>query len=64
MPSATTEPVPVIVEFAATGVPAVKVTAPPVTEIGEVIDRVLTSAVLEARVQVETPIGLVAEHVL
>lgn len=58
--SATTGPVPVMVELAAIGVPASNTTVPPVLLIGAVIERVLVSAVDEASVHVETPEALVA----
>ncbi len=44
VPSATTGDVPVIVEFAATAEPAVKVTVPPVLTTGVAIASVLISA--------------------
>jgi hypothetical protein len=62
VPSASTGLVPVIVEFAATAEPAVKVTVPPALTTGVAIESVLTSAVVEARVQVETPDALETEH--
>ena len=43
-PSAATGPVPVMVEFAATTVPAVKTTVPPVLETGVTRERVFVSA--------------------
>jgi hypothetical protein len=52
-----------MLEFEATGAPAVNVTVPPILEMGDVIDNVLTSAVFEARVQLDTPRVLVAEQV-
>jgi len=52
---AVTGPVPDIVEFPATEVPAVKVTVPPDLENGDVILRVLTSAYVDAKVHWETP---------
>ena len=55
VPSATTGPIPVMVEFAATGTPAVKVTEPSALETGVAMERVFVSAVEEARVQVEIP---------
>lgn len=54
-PSATILLVPLIVELAGTGAPAVKVTVPSDLLTGEVMVSVLTSAVSEARVQLETP---------
>lgn len=61
-PSATTGPVPVIVEVAATGEPATKVTLPSVLFTGDVMARVFISAVVEASVQVETPDASVTEQ--
>lgn len=57
---ATTGPEPVMLELAAMGVPASKTTVPPVLLIGAVMESVFVSAVVEARVQVETPDALVA----
>ena len=64
VPFATTGLVPVIDEFAATAEPAVKVTVPPDFTTGVAIDKVLTSAVFEVSVQVETPKELDTEHAL
>ena len=61
-PLATTGLVPVIVELTATTEPAVKVTVPPAFTTGVAIDRVLTSAELDVRVQVETPEALEREQ--
>jgi hypothetical protein len=61
-PSATTDPVPVIVEVATAGLPATKVTFPPVSTIGVAIDKVFTSALVELNVHVETPEAFVLEH--
>jgi hypothetical protein len=58
-PSATTGLVPVIVEFAATGVPAVKTTVVPVFITGVRRFSVLVSAVSDLSVQVEIPLALV-----
>ena len=44
-----------MLELAATGVPAVKVTVLPVLITGVAIESVLTSALVEVSVQVETP---------
>lgn len=63
-PSATTGPVPVMVELAATGVPAVKMTDPSLLAIGVTIARVLVSALVELRVQVASPDAFVAEQTL
>lgn len=56
--SATTGLVPVIVEVAATAAPEVNVTVPPVTDVGTVMLRVFTSAVVDCIKQVETPLAL------
>lgn len=61
-PSATTGVVPVIVEFAATGDPAVNVTVDPALTNGVAIERVLISALREVRVHVEIPAALEEEH--
>src|SRR5207247_1201088 len=61
-PSAVTGVVPLIVEFPADAAPAVNVTAPPVTDTGDVIDNVFTSAFVDASVHVATPDTSVAEH--
>jgi hypothetical protein len=58
VPFAVTGPVPLIVELAATGAPAVNVTVPPVTTTGVTSDKVFISAVVEARVQLDTPDAL------
>ena len=63
LPSATTGPEPVILELTATGVPAVKVTEPPVLITGVAMDKVFTSAVVESSVQVEIPDVFEIEHV-
>ena len=63
LPSATTGPEPVMVEFTATAEPAVKVTVLPVLITGVAIERVLTSAFVEVIVQVETPVASVTEQV-
>ena len=62
-PSAVTGPVPVMLEFAASAVLAWKVTVPPLKLIGVATWRVLTSALVDERVQVETPDEFVAAHV-
>lgn len=61
-PLATILLVPVMFEFAATGVPAVKVTVPSVLLTGAVMASVFTSAVSDERVQVDKPELSVAEH--
>ena len=62
-PFATTGPVPVIVEFPAATAPAVKTTEPSALFTGEVIDKVLVSALDDASVQVEVPVASDAEQV-
>jgi hypothetical protein len=62
VPSATTDPVPVMVEFAAIADPAVKVTVPSALTTGVRIESVLTSALVEASVQVEIPEASETEH--
>lgn len=52
-----------IVEFATTGAPAMKVTVPPVMTSGLVSESVFVSARSDFSVQVETPEAFVAEHV-
>jgi endonuclease/exonuclease/phosphatase family metal-dependent hydrolase len=59
---ANTEPVPVIVEFAAIAAPALKTTVPSAFATGVRIDRVFVSALSELRVQVETPDPFEAEQ--
>ena len=54
---ATTGPVPVIEEFAATAPPAVKTTVPSALATGVAIESVLVSAIVELRVHVETPLA-------
>ena len=54
-PFATTGPVPVMDEFPAVAVPAVKVTVPPDLLTGVTIESVLTSALVEESEQVEMP---------
>jgi hypothetical protein len=62
VPLATIVVVPVMLELAATAAPAVKVTVPSALITGVAIERVFTSAVDEARVQLENPEVLVAEQ--
>lgn len=62
LPFATTGPVPVMFEFTATGVPAVKVTDPSVLATGVTIARVFTPEAVELKVHVDTPVALVTEH--
>lgn len=61
-PFAMTGDEPVIFEFAATGVPAVKITVPSDFVTGAVIERVFVSALNEVRVQVDTPEAFVTEQ--
>ena len=61
-PSATTGVVPLMDELAATAPPEVKVTVPPVFEIGAVMFKVFTSATVEVMVQVAIPEASVAEQ--
>lgn len=58
VPSATTGPDPLIVVYVAEAAPAIKVTVDPVLLTGLVICKVFTSALLDASVQVETPLTL------
>ena len=60
LPLAVTGPVPVIVEYVLATEPAVKVTVPSLFAIGVAIERVLTSAFVEANVQVAIPEASVA----
>lgn len=62
IPFAVIPLVPLIVELAATGTPALNVTVPPVTTTGVTIDKVFVSAVVEARVQFDTPVALEVEQ--
>lgn len=55
LPSATTDPVPLMVEFATLAAPAVKTTEPPDFTIGLVTDKDLVSAKVEVKVHVEIP---------
>lgn len=61
-PLATTGPVPVIVEFTATGVPAVKVIVPSVFATGVTMANVFTPESVDFAVQVDTPLAFVAEQ--
>ena len=61
-PFATTGLVPVIVELAAIAPVALKVTVFPVTATGEVSCKVLTSAVVEAKVHTDRPLAFEEEH--
>ena len=62
VPFAETGPVPVMVEVAVAGEPGTKMTLPPALTTGELMLKVLVSAWVEVKVQVETPRLLVAEH--
>ena len=62
VPFATTGLVPVIVELTATADPAVKTTVPSALTTGVAIDNVFVSAVVDDKVQVETPDAFVAEQ--
>ncbi len=55
--------VPLMLELAATIGPAVKTTVPSAFVNGEVMERVLVSAFVDLRVQVEIPEAFVAEQV-
>lgn len=59
VPSGFTGPVPVMVEFEATGVPPMKTTFSPVFATGVRICKVLVSALVDFKVQVETPVAFV-----
>ena len=61
-PLATTGPVPVMVEFAATTETGVKTTVPSAFENGVTRESVLVSAVNDLSEQVETPVTPVIEH--
>ena len=60
--SATTNVVPVMVEFSATAVPAVNTTLAPALMTGVSIDRTFVSATNELKVQVAIPEASVAEQ--
>ena len=62
-PLAMTGLVPVTVELAATAEPAVKTTVPSALATGVAIDNVLVSALVEDKVQVDTPDAFVDEQV-
>jgi hypothetical protein len=61
-PLATMELVPLMRELAATAAPAVKVTVPSVFTTGVAMARVFISALVEAKVHVETPEALETEQ--
>ncbi len=62
-PFAVMVDVPEMEEFAATAEPDWNVTVPPVLVTGVLIESVFTSAVVDARVQVDVPAAVVDEHV-
>ena len=62
VPFATIGLVPVIVELTATADPAVKTTLPSAFTTGVATDNILVSAVVEAKVQVDTPDAFEAEQ--
>lgn len=61
-PSAITGVVPVMLEFATTGAPAVKMTDPSAFTTGVAMERIFVSALRDVIVQVETPDALVTEQ--
>ena len=61
-PLATTGLVPVMLEFTATGAPAVNTTVPSDFETGATIERVFVSAESEVNAQVEIPEASETEH--
>ena len=63
IPSAITGPVPVMLELAATAAPPIKMAVPPVFATGVRRLSVLTSALVDFRVQVDKPAAVVAEQV-
>ena len=63
-PSATTGVVPVMLELAATGGPAIKITTFPVFDTGVKSCRVLLSATSELSVQVDIPMASETEQAL
>ena len=63
VPSAATGVVPVMVELAATAIPAVKITLSPLLKIGAVRLKVLLSAVLDFKLQVDSPLAFEALQV-
>ena len=58
-PLAITELVPVMTEKAANTGPGAKVTVPPTIEFGVTIDKIFVSAVVDFRLQLDTPEALV-----
>jgi len=62
VPFASTGPVPVIVELAATAASAVKLTVPPLFTTGVAIESVFTSAFVDFNVQLEIPEVSVGEQ--
>ena len=63
VPSATTGPVPLIVEFATEGPAGLKITVPSALMTGVTMERVFVSAVKDRRVHVDKPEALEAEQV-
>ena len=61
-PSAATGEVPIMVELAATADPAVNTTVPPTFTTGVAMERILLSALIDLRVQVEIPDASEAEQ--
>jgi hypothetical protein len=61
-PFAITGPVPLIDEFVARAIPAVKTTVPPVFRTGLVILKVFVSAFVDEKVQTDTPPASLIEH--
>jgi len=62
-PLATTGPVPVMLELAATAAPGVKTTVPSALLTGVTMLKVLDSAFVDVKVQVDTPEEFVLEQV-
>ena len=61
-PLATTGLVPVMVDVVATTAPAVKVTVPSALATGVAIDKIFVSAIVEDKLQVDTPDAFVTEQ--
>ena len=62
VPSAVTGPVPIMVEFAGSAAPALKVTVVPVFATGVRISSVLTSALVDFSEQLDKPESKLALH--
>ena len=62
-PSGSTGPVPVMVDVELLALPAAKITVPPLTLTGEVMDKVFVSALVDFKVHVDTPDAFEEEHV-